>query len=191
MPSILWRWPMIPEVDTGGMAVEAELSYQYSDTFCCCVTDGSRGAIWENGAWHGSMFEAEVWNWIPPCRKNVTHWHSSLLTEQLWRSVSGCEHSKNWVVYFSTSNSGSPQLGQGLTASRKAGSCSLLAKKCRTNKHCWLCWKIVFFSWEFSLSNSVIVLFVAIVGSMEINKRHYFWSKLYPLRVIKKHMKTY
>jgi len=38
----------------------------------------------------------------------------------------------------------------------------------------WLCWKTVFCSWTFSLSNSAIVLFV--VGFMEINRRHYFWS---------------
>jgi len=30
----------------------------------------------------------------------------------------------------------------------------------------------------FSLSNSVIVLFVAVVVSMEINRKHYFWSGL-------------
>jgi len=33
------------EVDIGGMAVEVELSHQYSITSCCCVTDGSRGAV--------------------------------------------------------------------------------------------------------------------------------------------------
>ena len=31
---------------------------------------------------------------------------------------------------------------------------------------------------EYALSNSVIVLFVSIVVSMEINRRHYFWSGL-------------
>jgi len=43
----------------------------------------------------------------------------------------------------------------------------------------WLYWKIVFCSWEFALSKSVIVLFVAIVVSMEINWKHYFQSSLY------------
>ena len=33
------------EVAVGGMAVEAEHSDQYSIAFCCCVTDGSRGAV--------------------------------------------------------------------------------------------------------------------------------------------------
>jgi len=33
------------EADIGGMAVEAEPSQQYSILLCCCVTDGSRGAV--------------------------------------------------------------------------------------------------------------------------------------------------
>ena len=42
---ILLCQPTISEVDFGGMAVEAEPSCQYSITFCCYVTDGSRGAV--------------------------------------------------------------------------------------------------------------------------------------------------
>jgi len=40
------------------------------------------------------------------------------------------------------------------------------------------CWKILFCSWEFALSNSVTVVFVATVVSKEINRRHYFQSNL-------------
>ena len=50
-------------------AVEVELSHQYPITCCCCVTDGSRGAIWQNGFWLGSVDRAKVCHWIPPCRK--------------------------------------------------------------------------------------------------------------------------
>jgi len=32
-------------VDAGGIAVEVEPFHQYFVTFCCCVTDGSRGAV--------------------------------------------------------------------------------------------------------------------------------------------------
>ena len=35
-------------------------SHQYSVTFCSCVTDGSRGAVWQNGVRHGSAYEAKV-----------------------------------------------------------------------------------------------------------------------------------
>lgn len=45
MRSILSHWPMTSEADVGGMAVEAESSHQYSVTRCCCMTDGSRGAV--------------------------------------------------------------------------------------------------------------------------------------------------
>jgi len=38
--------------------------------------------------------------------------------------------------------------------------------------------KIVFCSWEVALSNSALVLFVAIVVSMETNRKHYFRSDL-------------
>jgi len=35
---------MTSEADVGGIAVEAEHTYQYFITFCYCVTDSSRGA---------------------------------------------------------------------------------------------------------------------------------------------------
>ena len=34
----------------------------------------------------------------------------------------------------------------------------------------------MFCNWKFALSNIVIMLFVSVVVSMEINRRHYFWS---------------
>jgi len=45
MPPISLRCPAVSEVNVGGMAVEAEPSHQYSITFCCHVTDGSRGTV--------------------------------------------------------------------------------------------------------------------------------------------------
>ena len=56
------------------------------------------------------------------------------------------------------------------------GSCSLLMKM--RSEWWWLCWKVVFCSWGFALSNSVTVLFASVVVSMEINRRQYFWSNL-------------
>jgi len=35
-----------------------------------------------------------------------------------------------------------------------------------------------FYSWEFVLSNSILVLFVSVLTSMEIHRRHYFQSNL-------------
>ena len=41
MPPILLHWPTALEAGVG-MAVEVELSHQYSIPFCCHMTDGSR-----------------------------------------------------------------------------------------------------------------------------------------------------
>jgi hypothetical protein len=61
---------------------------------CCRATDSSRGAVWQNGVWHGSAYEAETCHWIHICGKNCTHWHSLTLAERLRRPYSGREHSE-------------------------------------------------------------------------------------------------
>lgn len=50
IPPILLSWPTMSEI---------ELSSQHSAT-CCCVTHGSREAVWHNGTWHGSAHEAKA-----------------------------------------------------------------------------------------------------------------------------------
>ena len=82
-------WPTISEVDIGGTAVEVEPSQQYPITFCCCVTDGSREAVWQNGIWYGRAYEAEVRRWIPSWGNNCIHWHSLIFAEHFWRPNSG------------------------------------------------------------------------------------------------------
>jgi len=37
------------EADVGSMAKKVEHSYQHSITFCCCATDGNRGAVQQKG----------------------------------------------------------------------------------------------------------------------------------------------
>jgi len=46
--------------NVGGTAVEAEPSHQYPVTFCCCVTDGSRGTARQNAVSHGKEHEVKV-----------------------------------------------------------------------------------------------------------------------------------
>ena len=92
-PPVLFCWPTTSEADVAGMAAKAEPSHQYSIPCCCCATDGSRGTVWQNGIWHGSVDEANVPHWIPLWGKDGTHWHSSPLAECWWRPSSGCEHS--------------------------------------------------------------------------------------------------
>ena len=45
MPPILLYWPMISQANVGDTAVEIEPSHRYPITFCCCVADGSGGAV--------------------------------------------------------------------------------------------------------------------------------------------------
>jgi len=94
MPPILLCWPPMSEVDVGGVVAEVEPSHRYPITCCCHVTDGSRGALWQNGIWHGSGYwskdkrsNSSLW------KKKGTHWHSWMLAEGSWRPTSGCEHS--------------------------------------------------------------------------------------------------
>jgi len=39
------------KADVGGTTAEVEPLHQYSVTFCYRVTDGSRGAVWQNEVW--------------------------------------------------------------------------------------------------------------------------------------------
>ena len=74
-----------------------------------------------------------------------------------------------WVVHFSSGNSRSHPLVQIVICM----ACRPLFNCCQKGT-VWLRWKIVFCRWEFALSNTVIVLSVSVVVSMEINRRHYF-----------------
>jgi len=94
MPPSLWFCAMTSEVDVGVMVVGVDTSCQYSITLHHCAVDGRRGAVWQNGVWHGNAYEAKMWNWIPPCRNSGTHWHSLTLAEYLWRPSSGSWHSE-------------------------------------------------------------------------------------------------
>jgi len=101
---ILLCWPRTSEAGVVFMIIEVELFHQYSIKFCFHTTDGSKGAVWQKSAWHGSMSEAKVDNSL---QKNGTHWHSSVIAEHLGRSNSRvqCEHCDT-VVYFSIDDSG-------------------------------------------------------------------------------------
>ena len=90
MPPILLCWPPTSEVDVGSIAAEVEPSHQYSVTFCCSATDGSRGAVWKNGVWHGSENEGKVCPWIPPCEKK---WHPLTFINTCWTFL----ETKQWM----------------------------------------------------------------------------------------------
>jgi hypothetical protein len=105
MTPIFLCWPKTSEADVGDMAPEVEPSRQYSVKFCCRATDDSRGAVWRNGVWHVSAYEAKVCNWIPPCGKNAPNdIHRRLLNVygDLRVYVSTV---RQWMVRFSSGNS--------------------------------------------------------------------------------------
>jgi len=59
--------------------------YEYSITFCCSMTDGSREAVWQNDVWHGSVYETKPTHWIPTWGKKIAPldicWHIWLFME--------------------------------------------------------------------------------------------------------------
>ena len=85
MPPTLLCWPTMSEVDVDSMAVKAEPSHQYSVTLCCCVMDGSRGAVWQIG-----VYIAKVCHWIPPCGEK---WHPLTFMNTCWTPM----EPKEWM----------------------------------------------------------------------------------------------
>lgn len=57
MHPILLHGPTMADMNVGGIAVETETLHQYSVIFCCCVMDGSRGAVQQNTV---ECYEAKV-----------------------------------------------------------------------------------------------------------------------------------
>jgi len=55
IPPTLFNWPTTSEAIVGVRAVEVT-SHQYSVSFCSCVMDGSREAVWQNGISHASTY---------------------------------------------------------------------------------------------------------------------------------------
>jgi len=83
---------------------------------------------------------------------------------------------REWVVRFSSGNSGSPPLVQTFTNA----ACRLLfitGENAQLMVTAML--KNSVYSWKFVTSYSITVLFVSVVVSMEIHRRHYFWSYLW------------
>ena len=91
MPPILLCWPTMSEANVVDTAVEVEPSCQYSIKFYCRATDDSRGAVWQNGVWHGSAYETKVCNWIPPCGKKL---HPVTFTDACWTFM----ETKQWML---------------------------------------------------------------------------------------------
>ena len=115
MHPIILCWSTRSVVYGGCMAVEAKLSHQYSVTFCCYMRDGSRGAVWQNSIWHGSVYEA----------RGVTEFlHAEKLLSIYGDQTVGVRTVRQRVLHFSSGNNdiGSPLVVQILTST----ACRLL-----------------------------------------------------------------
>ena len=152
------------EVYTSSMAVDAEPSHQYSITFCCSATGGNRWAVWENDVRCGNVNGTNVWHWISPCelKKKIasTDIHWCLLNVYGNQSMDVITV-RCWVVRFSSggSKSGSP--------------------------YHWQWWKCIangsdYFEKECFVAfwNGVFVFLMSPVVSVEIRRRHSFWSNM-------------
>ena len=114
MPLILLLlWPTTAEVGTGDMVVEAEPPHQCSLAFCCHVTDSNKRTVWQNSAWHGSVYEAKVSHWIPPHGKKLYSltfisacWMLLKSTEWTWvqRDCGSCVSSVTTVGHLPSAN---------------------------------------------------------------------------------------
>ena len=70
--------------------------------------DGSREAVWQDGMWHGSVSEAKVCSYIPPCGKKTapTDIHQHFLNTYGDQTVD-VSTARWWVVCFSSGDTDS------------------------------------------------------------------------------------
>ena len=145
------------------MAVGVEPSHHYSITFCCCVTDGSHGAVCQK--W------CLTWEcvWSKGLSLNSSMWKKIALVDIYgyflncyWDKTVNVSTVGQWVVCFINVDSGS----------------HCFEHSTQSFVHCWQKYRANGSDYveKFVLSNSVTVLFVAV--STEINGRHYFRSHL-------------
>jgi len=167
MPPVLRCWLTMSEADDVDMAVEVEPSQQYSITCCCHTTDDSRGAVWQNDIWHES---AEERDWITP-------WGKKMYPLMFNKACRMFLEIKQWMW---------AQWGDGwcvstvVTVTQKTSPvpdshAEFYEGIMQALVHHWQKWltnssnyvEKLLSSWEFALSNSVIVLFLSVVASME------------------------
>ena len=135
----------------------------------------------------GSLTECHL-TWKCIWRKDVPlncslqkKWYSPMFTGACWMLMETTQWMwAQWCCGWCFSTLATTTVGQlcwcRFSHARHAGSCSSLAK---VHHQWWLpCWKIVFCCWECAPSNTATVLFVSVVVSMEMNKRHYFQGDL-------------
>ena len=174
MPPI--RWPVTSEADVGVVAAEGEPHHQYPIAFWCCVIDGSRGAVGKSDCltwkciWSKDMpLNFSMWKKLHPLAFTDTCWMFMRTKQWVWAQWGG-----RWCI--------SAVATVGHSSGADFYGCTMQALV-----HWWQKWMAdgvdctekECSAAELALSNSIILLFVSVVISMEINRRHYFWNNLY------------
>ena len=88
----------------GVMAVEVEPSHQHSVIFHCYATDGNREAVWQNGIWHGSVYDTKVSSIWKKKAPTEIPWHLLNIYGDQMVDVSTVRW---WMMCFSSSDNGS------------------------------------------------------------------------------------
>jgi len=169
MHPILSCWLMLSEVNVSGMAEEVEPSCQYSVTFCCCMTDGSRRAVWQDGVWRRNAYEAKMWNNSSMWKK----WHTVTFIDACWMFM----ETKMWMWAQWGGGGAFQQWWQQQWPLRAwhAGSSSSLAKM--HSQWWWLLIEQILNYKTISFKQCYCALIIS-CSSMEINRRHYFQGDL-------------
>mgnify|MGYP001856580411 CR=1 FL=1 len=161
------------------MAAQVEPSCQYPVIFCCHDTDGSRGAEASDMVVCMRQNSKTEFLFVEKMAHTDIHWCLLNISGDQTVAVSTV---RLWVVCFSGTDTaaeykpcsmwpctaGTPWNGEHLDQLIHANQ--LMAVTIGKKK--------VFCSWEFVLSNSVLVLFVSITIFLKISRRHYFQSNL-------------
>ena len=125
-----------------------------------------------------------MWNWIPPSEKNGTRWNSwtFMQTKQLmWAQWGG-----GWFVSaLGTVTWKTSHVPDSHEYFYRHGMKALVHhwQKTIANGGDYV-ERIVFCSWECTVSNDVNVFFVSVVVNIELNRRHYFWRHLHIVLVL-------
>ena len=164
--SILLCLPTTLEADVGGMAVGVEPYWWYSITFCCCVTGGSRAAVWQRISDMEVRMEQRCvikflvaekmkpigihrWNFMEPKQWMWAHW--------------GCGAFQQWWQQQRVTSTGAVFCERGMQA--------LVHDWQNCMAYDGDCVEMLCFVAESLFYQTVIAFFVSVVVSMNVNRR--------------------
>jgi len=118
------------------------------------------------------QLNSSIWRNLHPMTFINACWTFTKTKQWMWAQ----KGSRWYISAVATDDSGSPLLVQIITSV----ACRLLFSASENAQLMvwWPCWKTMLYGWEFTLSNSGVLLFVSVIVSMEIHRRHYIQGNL-------------